>query len=160
MRFWITANKIFISGYKRVFESSIVHTAGDQLCIVSCGVFFHTQAGVACKIIIGANLLILMISATRIVAVIAPIPGYSSRASTPLLSFVRAFSGDPASVHQRHFLESIPVVYAAVIRFAARCAELAERLAGGETDAGRRGELERFWRRKKSTPALGGSPPA
>jgi hypothetical protein len=66
---------------------------------------------------------------------------------TPLLSFVRAFSGDPASVHQRHVLESIPIVYAA------RCAELAERLAGGEADAGRRGELERFWRRKKSTPA-------
>ena len=68
--------------------------------------------------------------------------------------------GDPASVHQRHVVEPIPIVYAAVIRFAARYAELAERLAGGAADAGRRGELERFWRRKKSNPALGGSPPA
>ena len=61
---------------------------------------------------------------------------------------------DPASGHQRHVVEPIPIVYAAVIRFAARYAELAERLAGGAADAGRRGELERIARAARQVPAL------
>jgi len=61
---------------------------------------------------------------------------------------------DPASVHRRQVLESIPIVYAAVIRFAGRYAELAERLGREEADPARRGELERIARACRRVPAL------
>jgi pyruvate formate-lyase/glycerol dehydratase family glycyl radical enzyme len=60
---------------------------------------------------------------------------------------------DPGSVHRRHVLRSIPIVYAAVIRFAERYAELAERLAASEAEAARRGELERIARACRRVPA-------
>jgi pyruvate formate-lyase/glycerol dehydratase family glycyl radical enzyme len=61
---------------------------------------------------------------------------------------------DPASVHQRHVLRSVPIVYAAVIRFAQRYAELAGRLAASEGEAVRRGELELIARACRRVPAL------
>ena len=61
---------------------------------------------------------------------------------------------DPASVRRRSLLTAIRLVLAGVIRFAARHAELAERLAREEADPGRRGELEVMARACRRVPAL------
>ena len=61
---------------------------------------------------------------------------------------------EPESVHKRALLQSIPIVYSAVIRFAVRYAELAESLATAEPDIRRQGELQRIARAARRVPAF------
>jgi len=64
-------------------------------------------------------------------------------------------AADPEDIKKRWFYEAVIMTYEAVICFAGRYAEEAQRLAGAETDPVRRAELEQIARNCRRVPAHG-----